>query len=99
MLTPMLSPHKLQTFLLGQMLLNGVVGPLDEHAVQSDALEDVGHRRTHAKRINGPSVAEIKIKNYVRPSVFCSLDFVMFCSENQTNLRSIQAVGTTQHLP
>jgi hypothetical protein len=37
------------------------VGPLDEHAVQPDSLEHVGHGRTHAERIDGPTVAEKKI--------------------------------------
>ena len=53
----MLPPHEFEAFLFGQILLDGVVGPLNEHAVEADALEDVRHGRAHAKRINGPAVA------------------------------------------
>ena len=55
----MLPPVELETLLLSQVLLDGVVGPLDEHGVHANALQDVGHRRTHAERIDGPTVAGI----------------------------------------
>ena len=57
----MLPPHKLETLFFCEVLLDGVVGPLDEHAVKPDSLEHVGHGRTHAERIDGPTVAEKKI--------------------------------------
>ena len=53
----MLPPHEFEAFLFGQILLDGVVGPLNEHAVEADAFEDVCHGRAHTKRINGPAVA------------------------------------------
>ena len=56
----MLPPHELETLFFCEVLLDGVVGPLDEHAVQPDSLEHVGHGRTHAERIDGPTVAEKK---------------------------------------
>jgi hypothetical protein len=39
------------------VLLDGVVGPLDEHIVEADALQDVGHGRAHAERVDGPAIA------------------------------------------
>jgi hypothetical protein len=65
-LTPMLSPHKFETLFFCEVLLDGVVGPLNEHTVQPDSLEHVGHGRTHAERIDCPTVAEnisLLIKN------------------------------------
>ena len=53
----MLPPHEFEAFLFGQILLDGVVGPLNEHAVEANPLEDVRHGRAHAERINGPAVA------------------------------------------
>ena len=37
-LTPVLSPEELEVFVLGQVFLDGVVSPLDEHRVKSDSL-------------------------------------------------------------
>ncbi len=56
----MLPPHEFQAFLFGQILLDRVVGPLDEHGVHADALQDVGHGGTHAEWIYSPAVATKK---------------------------------------
>ena len=55
----MLPPVELEALLFSQVLLDRVVGPLDEHRVHADALQDVGHRGAHAEGINGPPVAGI----------------------------------------
>lgn len=56
--TPVLSPLELEVLLLGQHLLDLVVGPLDQHRVESDALEQVGHSRGVTEGVDGPTVAE-----------------------------------------
>lgn len=57
----MLPPHEFKAFLFSQILLDGVVGPLNEHTVKADALEDVGHGRTHTEWIDSPTVAEREV--------------------------------------
>ena len=53
----MLPPIEFETLLFSQVLLDRVVGPLDEHGVHADALQDVGHCGAHTEGINGPTVA------------------------------------------
>jgi hypothetical protein len=55
---PMLSPHKFKTLFFGQMLLDRVVSPLDQHVVKTSSLQEVRHCRGQAKGINGPAIAE-----------------------------------------
>lgn len=56
-LTPGLSPAKLKVSVGREVLLDGVVGPLDEHILEARALQDVSHRRAQSKRVNRPTIA------------------------------------------
>ena len=54
MVIPGLPPHELQPLALGQLLLDGVVYPLQQHARQAHSLQQVCHGRGVAKWIDGP---------------------------------------------
>ena len=54
---PFLVPHKLQVLRLGHVLLDFVVGSLDDHGLQASALQEVGHGGGVAKGIVGPARA------------------------------------------
>lgn len=54
-LTPGLPPHELQAAAGGEVLLYGVVDPLDEHAGQVGPLQQVGHGGTVAKGVHSPA--------------------------------------------
>ena len=51
----MLPPHELQLRVLGQVFLDGVVNPLDQHAVKVGPLQQVCHGGRVAKRVDGPT--------------------------------------------
>lgn len=54
-LTPQLSPGKLQLLVAGQMLLQRIVHPLNEHGLHTHPLQEVRHRWGVAKWVNGPT--------------------------------------------
>lgn len=54
-LTPGLPPHELQAAAGGEVLLDGVVDPLDEHAGQVGPFQQVGHGGTVAKGVHRPT--------------------------------------------
>ena len=53
---PRLAPLKLERLQLGQMFLNDVMGPLDQHPVEIVEFEHVSHRGRHAEWVDGPAV-------------------------------------------
>lgn len=55
--TPVLPPCKLQRLLLGKVLFDGVMNPLDNHVLESRPLQDVGHGRRVTKWIHRPAAA------------------------------------------
>ena len=57
---PVLTPLELQVLGLGQPLLDRVVGPLDQHVVKADPLEEVGHGGGHAEGVDGPAVVGLE---------------------------------------
>ena len=52
--TPLLLPHKLQLLVPCQLLLDGIVHPLDQHVLQAHGLQQVGHCGGVAEGVNGP---------------------------------------------
>ena len=54
----MLSPEEFQVLIFGQVLFDGIMRSLNEHGVEPDSLQQVGHGGSHAKGINGPTIAE-----------------------------------------
>lgn len=55
--TPALPPCKLQRLLLGKVLFDGVMNPLDNHVLESRPLQNVGHGGRVAKGIHRPATA------------------------------------------
>lgn len=56
-LTPGLPPHELQAAGGGEVLLDGVVHSLDQHAGQVGSLQQVGHGGAVAEGVHGPAGA------------------------------------------
>ena len=54
-LTPGLSPPELELFVPGQVSLDDVVGPLDDHVIEPGAAQHVGRGRRQAERVNRPA--------------------------------------------
>ena len=55
LLTPLLSPHELQYFVLCQMFFHRVMDPLNQHTVETWPTKEVCHCRTVSKWINSPA--------------------------------------------
>ena len=55
---PMLSPHKFQRFIFGQMFFDGIMSSLDQHIVKSCSFQNIGHGWWQPKGINCPSITE-----------------------------------------
>ena len=89
---PMLSPHKFQRFIFGQMFFDRIVGSLNQHIVKTCSFQNIGHGWWQTKGINCPSITENKSKA-VNQNMLLYRVTHMYCSKYSL-IQGVPAIST-----